>query len=183
MELHTKSLLLREYTPDDAPVLVHELAPIEMSRYTANIPHPYTLADAQSYITLCLTKQKEEPRTMYSFAITRESKLIGDVCLIKVDRWGGTAEIGYWVSQAHAGKGFAQEAARRVIDFAFEDLGLNRIDLHAHVENGASNHIADKLGFTLEGTLRQGSRPKPTGTYGDKNVYGLLKSEWNSQQQ
>ena len=68
-----------------------------------------------------------------------------------------------------------------LIDFAFKKLKLRRLNLPAYVENVASNALAKKLGFKLEGTLRKYHKIKSTGRIHDANIYGLLREEWGSQ--
>ncbi len=70
------------------------------------------------------------------------------------------------------------EAAKRVIDFGFTDLGLARINVYAATENLASNATIRKLGFTFEGTQKKATRSKATGLLYDRNSYGLLKEDW-----
>ena len=71
------------------------------------------------------------------------------------------------------------EAARRAIDFAFNDLGLVRINIFAAVDNLASNATIRKLGFTFEGMQKKALRSKANGEYYDKNVYGLLREDFD----
>jgi len=70
------------------------------------------------------------------------------------------------------------EAARRVIEFGFTNLGLARINVYAATENIASNATIKKLGFFFEGTQKKATRSKATGLLYDRNAYGLLKEDW-----
>ena len=175
MELHTKRLLLREYKRSDAAAVTRELNPIEMAHYTTHIPHPYRLKHAQDFIDGAIKHQTETPRTAYNLAIILGDELIGDISLMKVNRWTKSAEIGYWVSKRHQGQGYATEATQRMVDYAIKTLRMHRIDLHAAVQNKPSNDIARKLGFTLEGTKKDGARPKSTGKFIDMNMYALVR--------
>lgn len=64
-------------------------------------------------------------------------------------------EIGYWIDQAHAGRGIITEVAAALAKHALLDLGLERVEIHCDPENHPSNRIAEKLGFTREGVLRR----------------------------
>ena len=70
------------------------------------------------------------------------------------------------------------EAAKRILDFAFNDLNLNRVDVKAFTENEASNALIKKLGFVFEGTQKQSVRSKATNKVHDAHIYGLLKEDW-----
>lgn len=70
------------------------------------------------------------------------------------------------------------EAARRVIEFAFLELKLNRIEVKAAKENIASNATIRKLGFVFEGTARSATRSRATKILYDANNYGLLKEDF-----
>ena len=88
-------------------------------------------------------------------------------------------ELGYFLSKDNTGKGFATEAARGVIRFAFEHLKVARIELHCAADNQASMKVAERCGFQLEGRLRQ-RHHKKDGTRIDRLWYGLLLSEWQA---
>jgi len=70
------------------------------------------------------------------------------------------------------------EAVCALIDFAFDELKLNRLVIPAYVPNAGSNGLAEKLGFKFEGTQRESARTKSTGKLYDTNYWGLLKGEW-----
>lgn len=114
--------------------------------------------------------------TGFHFTIFRDGDLAGAVGLevrAPINRIG---EIGYWIRSDLAGRGLVTEAAEAVVAFGFEVLGLYRIELRAGVGNGASQRVAQKLGFHLEGTLRKGcpGLPEPY----DCHMYGLLLEDF-----
>lgn len=84
-------------------------------------------------------------------------------------------EVGYWVRSDRAGRGYATEAVRAVVDLAFAELGLYRLELRAGVENRASQRVAEKVGFRREGVLREGCARGRTGY--DCYLYGLLAAD------
>ena len=87
------------------------------------------------------------------------------------------AEIGYWLGREFRGKGIVTEACRSVIAHLLEELDLNRVEIHCATGNLKSCAIPRRLGFTLEGTLRQGELC--CGHYLDLNVFGMLKKDWH----
>jgi len=182
MKIETERLMLREYENEDAEKIVSKINNLEVSKYLAMVPHPYELKDAEWFIGDCLKSSKKDSREKYEMAITsKESgELMGGAGLSNVDTHVGSAELGYWLGENYWRQGFMSEVVSALIDFAFEDLKLNRVIIPAYTPNMGSNGLAKKLGFTLEGTTRQSARTKSTGKIHDTNHWGLLKGEWKN---
>jgi RimJ/RimL family protein N-acetyltransferase len=139
--LATARLRLRAPQRDDASVIAALASDRRVAENTARIPHPYTLADAEDFL-----RYLEESETETAFAITlADDALIGICGLLMKPR--KTPEIGYWLGAPYWGHGYATEAARAVIDYAFEDLGLERLEAGARVSNPASRRVLEKCGF------------------------------------
>lgn len=113
----------------------------------------------------------------YGLAMVRSGPVVGIVTLLISH--GGVGEVGYWVAVDHAGQGLATEAARALLRFAFEDLRLYRVELRAGADNLRSLRVAEKLGFTREGLLRNGldGSEGPFDTY----MFGITPEEWARQ--
>ncbi len=109
------------------------------------------------------------------FALVVDGEAVGTIGLDMYNKVLNRAEIGYWVRADLAGRGLVTEAASAVVHWAFANLGLHRIELHAGTENVASVRVAQKLGFRREGLLRDGSK----GSFGyyDVYVFGLLEND------
>jgi ribosomal-protein-serine acetyltransferase len=88
-------------------------------------------------------------------------------------------ETGYFIVQASTGKGYAKEAARATVRFAFEHLKVVRVELRVAADNQASIHVAENCGFKYEGRMRQQHRKK-AGSLVDMLWYGLLLAEWQN---
>ncbi len=86
-------------------------------------------------------------------------------------------EIGYWLSETFQKKGIMTQSAKMLIDYAFDELNLNRITIKCAAGNLPSNNIAKRLGFVYEGTERDGEL-FPDGHFVDLKVYSMLKKEW-----
>jgi ribosomal-protein-serine acetyltransferase len=84
-------------------------------------------------------------------------------------------EVGYWLSQAAEGRGIMTACCRAVVRYAFEDLLLHRVEIRCATGNLKSRRIPERLGFTLEGTLRKAQFLN--GRYVDIAVYGLLRGD------
>jgi ribosomal-protein-serine acetyltransferase len=113
----------------------------------------------------------------FSSVIVERDRLVGSIGLPNVDHDRRSCEIGYWLGRSGHGRGTATLAVRALIDHAFGAGQLNRVVIRAGVGNLRSRAVAERLGFTLEGVLRQAER-HPDGHYVDLAVYSLLASEW-----
>lgn len=86
-------------------------------------------------------------------------------------------ELGYWLDQSAVGHGYITKACRALIEEAFVNLRVNRIDITADVNNAPSRAVAERLGFQEETVIRQWLR-FPDGRYVDMASYRLLKEDW-----
>jgi RimJ/RimL family protein N-acetyltransferase len=139
--LATARLRLRAPQREDVSAIAALANDRRIAENTARIPHPYMLADAEGFL-----RYLEESETETAFAITRADDALIGICglLMKPLK---TPEIGYWLGAPYWGHGYATEAARAVIDHAFEGLGLERLEAGARVSNPASRRVLEKCGF------------------------------------
>jgi RimJ/RimL family protein N-acetyltransferase len=151
--IRTDRLVLRPPVAGDAASLVRGLNNLEVSRWTARIPHPYGLADAEEYLVLCITAPPEKLR----LAITRDGDLIG---VIGVE----DGEIGYWIAEPEWGKGYATEAAQAMCAHAFGAMALDAMKARYALGNTASRRILLGLGFVETGKTKSFSRATNTET-------------------
>ena len=84
--------------------------------------------------------------------------------------------MGFWIGVQSWGKGYATEAAGRVIRYAFEELRLNRVYAHHMLRNPASGRVLEKVGMKREGLLRQ--RVRKWGVFEDVVLLALLRQDW-----
>jgi len=103
-------------------------------------------------------------------------KLAGAIDIMSISKRIRKTDIGYWLGEQYQSKGLVSQACRALIDYAFYTLDLNRIEISARADNTRSRTVAERLGFTLEGTFRQ-TRRVGDG-YGDGVLYSLLQEEW-----
>jgi ribosomal-protein-serine acetyltransferase len=108
--------------------------------------------------------------------VISEGHPVGTVGLNSHDPLTRSCSIGYWLDTRMAHQGFMTEAASAVVSFAFDQLGLHRIELRAGTENVPSVRVAEKLGFSKEGTLRESGRGAGD-SYHDHYIFGLLASD------
>ncbi len=172
--LTTERLLLNSFQEADIPSLTLYANNVKVSEMTSNIPHPYTEKDAEMWIDN--TKKGFEKNALYAFAIrlkTSES-IIGGIGLSVNDSYNH-AELGYWLGEPFWGKGYATEAAKKVLHFGFNELQLHRIYATHFAHNPASGNILQKIGMTQEGTLKE--HIKKSSAYFDLVQYGITSTQ------
>jgi ribosomal-protein-serine acetyltransferase len=109
-------------------------------------------------------------------AIVAGQRIVGMAGLPEIDWPNRSAGVGYWLDEAAQGQGVMTAAVAALVGHAFFSLHLNRVEIRADVENAQSRAVAERLGFTYEGTLRQSYRVVAE-RYSDDAVYSLLASD------
>lgn len=176
--IRTERLILRRFTPEDAPAMFENWANDErVTRYLTWDPHGSPGETRQLLELWCAGY--ENPGT-YNWAMEYEGKLIGNISVVRLDERSEAADLGYCMGHAYWGRGLMTEAAKAVIDFLFGEVGVNRVEISHAVKNPASGRVAQKCGLTLEGTKRAFFKSS-AGEFLDISFYGILKSEWQKQ--
>jgi RimJ/RimL family protein N-acetyltransferase len=165
MELEFPGGLIRSWrSGDEASLARHANNRKIWLNVRDRFPHPYTLADAEAWVAKAPVA---DPETQ--FAIEVDGEAAGGIGLFlqeDVERY--SAEIGYWLGEAHWGRGITTAAVRRFTDYAFDAFGLCRIYANVFAWNAASIRVLERAGYQLEGRLRQ------SGVKDGKVVDGLL---------
>ncbi len=179
MRLDTARLALRPWSQTDLADLIEGLNDLAVARWLAFVPHPYTQADAERWITHCLHSAGPDA---YHFAIELKAgqKIIGGVTLDRINRLHGTAGGGIWIASRYQGKGYGTEAFGEKIRFAFEDLKLRRLDNGFFADHPASLALQQKFGYKVEGLRRKAYRCQADGQLKDECLTGLLIEEWKN---
>jgi RimJ/RimL family protein N-acetyltransferase len=178
MQITTKRLRLREFTPNDwTDVLAYQGDP----RYLRYYPWDHrTESDARAFVGMFLKQQREQPRRRFQLVIDRlqDDRLIGNCGMRRKTGNDWEGDIGYELSPHYWGHGYATEAAAAMVDFGFRELGLHRISSWCIADNTASVGVLERLGFRQEGRLRQNEYFK--GQWWDTLLYAMLLDEWES---
>jgi ribosomal-protein-serine acetyltransferase len=178
--LQDKSVTIRRFQADDAvPLYAAARESIRELCHWMVWCHPnYNCDDARAFIEKCLTDWDQGSR--YSFAVCSQEggELLGSVGLSGLDRTHRFANLGYWVRASRTGKGIGAAAARLAAGFAFDELGLNRVEFIIPVGNLASIGVAEKVGAEREGILRR--RLMLGGKPHDALSYSLVAKELNA---
>ena len=173
--LDTERLRLRPVRRTDAEAILQVFGDDAAMRFWSHEP----LADldaAHGYIDRMVAGFAS--RTLFQWVVAdRETDgLLGTVTVYQWDHANHRAEVGFMLGRAHWGRGFAQEAVRAVLRFAFEAMDLHRVEADTHPGNAASLRLLERLGFRREGLLRQ--RFLIDGSASDSEIFGLLQEEW-----
>ncbi len=171
--LTTERLVLRPFVLADVAAVVALAGDRAVAEYTLSIPHPYSEADAEEWISQRPAAWAEKKAINYAVVLP-DGNLCGSVGLALYPAYN-MAELGYWIGQPYWGQGYATEAGVAVVDFGFGTLGLNRINAIRFGDNLVSGRVLEKLGMTQEGYRRR-QTPK-WGVYRDVALYGLLRED------
>jgi ribosomal-protein-alanine N-acetyltransferase len=172
--LETARLVLRPFTVADAPAVQQHCGDRRIADTTLLIPHPYPDGAAETFIAS--HRPDFAAGTSATLAVTERAggAVVGAIGL-SLDLAQLRGELGYWIAVPCWNRGYATEAGRAVIAWAFADLGLERVEAHHLVRNPASGRVLQKLGMRQEGVLR--SWIVKWGVREDVAVYGRLRSD------
>ena len=153
MFARTQRLFLRPGWPEDASQLTAAIAHESVVTRLARLPWPYTLAHAQDWLGRAAAA-RNHPLLVFAHDRGPDPVLVGGAGLHPA---GEELEIGYWLTPAAWGRGYATEAGRAVIDMARHALGQARVTAYHHLDNPASGKVLSKLGFRETGRTRRHS--------------------------
>ncbi len=178
--LCTDRLRLRPFNDSDADSLFALHSNAHVLRYW-DAPPWSEPARAEQFITAC--RQMAERGTGTRLAVERASDeaFIGWCSLSRWNPDFRSASMGYCLDDQAWGHGYATEAARALLQWAFDMLDLNRVQAETDTRNVASARVLEKLGFVREGTLREDC--VVNGEVSDSWVYGLIRRQWRPSSQ
>ena len=154
VEIRTGRLVLREFSEGDLDDLLAYHADPRYGAFYA--PEERTVEHTRKLLDMFLGWAQEEPRRFYQLAITRADELIGN-CGVRKPVWDGSdAEFGIELNPEHWGHGYAEEAARASLGFAFTELGVEVVRGQSVSRNEGAAKLVRKLGFVSSG-MRKGS--------------------------
>jgi ribosomal-protein-serine acetyltransferase len=129
---------------------------------------------SDTYAFLRSAEKEAFDHTAFKGGIWRGAELIGAIDLHDIDWHNAHARIGYWLDKEYTGHGIMTHSVRIMTEYAFEALGLHRIEIHVATGNRASRRIPERLGFTQEGVLREAQLLR--GAYHDHVLYALIQT-------
>ncbi|MGE7695182.1 GNAT family N-acetyltransferase [Lysinibacillus sp. NPDC094177] len=132
------------------------------------------IADTTAYIEGCIKGYKA--KSSLSLVIIFRNEIVGIAGFNTINHSNKIAAIGYWLSEGAQGHGIMTKTVQALLQYAFGDLQLNKVEIRAAVGNAKSRAIPERLGFTKEGTIR--AAEWLYDHYVDHVAYGMLASEW-----
>ena len=147
----------------------------EVAEALLNIPHPYPAGAAEEWISTHSARWEQEEGLDLAIERQDDGLLLGAIGL-GIKREHSHAALGYWMGVPYWGHGYATEAGREVVRYAFEELGLNRVYAFHFTRNPASGRVLQKIGMVHEGVRR--AHLLKESEYLDDEAYGILRSEY-----
>ncbi|HEY0826489.1 MAG TPA: GNAT family N-acetyltransferase [Bacilli bacterium] len=133
-----------------------------------------SIEDARSFIESSLFNY--EANDGFSAGIWYQDELAGTIGFHRMDTVNRKVEMGYWLSKDFEGRGVMTRSCKAMMQYAFVALNVNRVELRVGVDNIKSRAIPERLGFQLEGILRQAEWVN--GHFIDNAIYGMLIEDW-----
>lgn len=146
----------------------------ELKMWMPWVTDDYSIETALDFIKTNLTEFAQN--NTFAAAIRFDEKIVGTIGLHHLDSTNKSVQIGYWLGKQAQGKGLATRCCRVLVKYAFEDLGLNRIQINCNVDNTKSRRIPERLGFKLEGIHRQVEWLN--NEFRDWAIYSMLAADW-----
>ena len=169
---------LREFIDTDAPQIYATIK--ANSDHLMEFMHwmkaNYSIVDAREFVAQSIVDARQKLKL--NFGIFRGDKFIGSIGFADFDYHAKATEIGYWIDKSEEGKGIVSRSCKTLIDYAFNELKMNRIQIRCAADNIRSAAVPERFGFVKEGILRQSAFRN--GKLHDFVIYGLLASEWKA---
>jgi len=175
LQLPTERLLLRPLRDRDTQALFGIHSDPQFARYWSSAPWT-ELAQAEQLIAQDQRDLAAGEHVRLGIRRRADEALLGTCTLFKIHAGNRRAELGYGLAPCHWGQGYASEAVGALLDWGFGPLALHRVEADIDPENQASAKLLGRLGFQLEGRLRE--RWIVAGQMSDSAIYGLLAREW-----
>ena len=167
-----RSVRLRPWRPDDVDAVLAACQDAETQRWT-QVPVPYRREHAEGFVTDIAASTWADGGALFAVEPVDGGALLGSIGLFPPH--DGFAEAGYWTVPGARRRGFTAEALSVLTAWAFDELGLRRVELHVDPANAGSRGVAERAGFRAEGIVRQ--RLLHRGQPSDVVLYALLATD------
>lgn len=176
IRISTERLILRLFQKSDAKTVVTLCNNYNIYKSTLYLPYPYHINDALTWIETHYDNFINDK--LYEFAITDEQtgEVVGAIALSH-NKSFNHGELAYWIGEPYWGRGYATEAAKMVLQFAFKEIKLNKVFARYFSSNIASGKVMEKIGMKLEGIFKE--HIVKEGKYVDLVYCGILEKEAN----
>jgi [ribosomal protein S5]-alanine N-acetyltransferase len=175
-KIETDRLLIRKLSKEDAHAIFHYASDPEVTKYVFFQTHQ-TLEDTWKFLEFSLEKYEKKEVAPWGIEWKETGELIGTCDFLWWSVEHKKAEIGYIISKEFWNRGIMSEAVKKLIQFGFEVMELNRIEARCNENNIASARVMEKVGMKFEGMMREALFIK--GYYWNLKCYSILKRDWN----
>ncbi|MCD4524674.1 GNAT family N-acetyltransferase [Nocardioides sp. cx-173] len=175
--LTTARLRLRPFAESDSDDLYALQSDAHVLRYWDSPPWT-DRAQGERFLATCRRMEEEASGTRLVIERATDSAFLGWCTLARWEPAHRRATLGYILAEAAWGHGYTTEAARALLQWAFDTLDLHRVQAEVDTRNPASARVLEKLGFRHEGTLREDC--VVDGVVSDSWIYGLLRPDWGA---
>jgi RimJ/RimL family protein N-acetyltransferase len=171
-----QQVVLRELRVSDAQPLFTLLTADEVARFIS--PPPSTVEGFERFIAWAIRQRTAGSYVCFAVTLKGYDTAIGIFQIRAAEAGFGTAEWGFAIGSAFWGTGVFQDSAELVIEFAFETIGVHRLEARAAVVNGRGNRALQKIGAVQEGVLRKSFLRG--GRYFDQVLYTIIHDDWRA---
>ena len=165
---------LRELRLGDAGSLLDMLSTEEVARFIS--PPPTTVEGFERFIAWAHQERQQGRYACFAVVPQGLSRAVGIFQIRALEPGFATAEWGFAIGSPFWGTGVFVNGARSTVEFAFETIGVHRLEARAAVENGRGNGALAKMGAIREGTLRRSFLRH--GKYIDQALWSILREDW-----
>ena len=178
-ELYTGDLILRKVRREDASLYYQRIGSREqVTRYMLFNAHT-DISESVASVEKALARYETGKCYRWAIALEEDNTIIGIVELLRFDEVENTCSFAYMIGDAFWGRGFGTQALKAVLDFGFEQMGLNAVEADHMAENFAFGAVMRKAGMAYVRT-EEGKYEK-NGTIHDAHVYRITREMWNDQ--
>jgi ribosomal-protein-alanine N-acetyltransferase len=170
------TVTLRELRASDAASLFALLTTEEVARFIS--PPPSSVEGFERFIDWTLRQRAAGTYACFAVTIDSTDTAIGIFQLRQLEPGFGTAEWGFAIGSSYWGTGIFLEGAELLVKFAFDTVGVHRLEARAAVQNGRGNSALRKIGAVQEGLLRKSFLKN--GEYLDQALWTILEEEWQA---
>jgi len=175
--LETERFILREVSMEDCKDIYDIYCDEEAVKFQG-IASMTSMEQAKKSVNFFLNGFVDKKFLKWCIARKEDNKVIGIITLHHIDVWSFRGEIGYMLNKKFWRQNVMSEAGEKIIKYAFNEVGFNRIEAHVHPDNRASIRLCEKLGFQREGLKKQCDINLRTNEFEDRVMLAVLKSDY-----
>ncbi len=173
--LETRRLLLRPLGLAHKVEIQKSAGEREIADTMISLPHPYPDGEAERYISRKLNEREAGSSVTYIIEKKEGKVFCGLIELRDLDYEHSLGELSFWLAREAWGQGYMSEAVQMIVQYAFEELKLNRLYAYHMLRNPATGRVLEKNGFRQEGLLRQ--RVQKWDKYEDVTLMAILRQD------